>query len=196
METEGNHEMESIPFIKSPFQSYNARWKMPYAESGFTSNLYYPFEVAGVHVIMLGSYTDYGEYSDQYAWLKAEFGCPYGFPTKVQKTDVVNADELEYNERVDDSVSKHQVIRLLFAYDSRLTFRLSGTGPEGVTIRLYIEQYVNNSSRIRGTHRKPLHVLILKPAFKVFDPGICFHLTSILSIESRPESSSFYARGE
>ncbi|KAI0497878.1 hypothetical protein KFK09_021116 [Dendrobium nobile] len=72
MVTEGNHEMESIPFIKSPFQSYNARWKMPYAESGSTSNLYYSFEVAGVHVIMLGSYTDYGEYSDQYAWLKAD----------------------------------------------------------------------------------------------------------------------------
>ncbi|PKU75329.1 Purple acid phosphatase 18 [Dendrobium catenatum] len=77
MVTEGNHEMESIPFI---------------AESGSTSNLYYSFEVAGVHVIMLGSYTDYGEYSDQYAWLKAEFECPYWFPTKVQKTDVVNAD--------------------------------------------------------------------------------------------------------
>ncbi|KAK8942451.1 Purple acid phosphatase 18 [Platanthera zijinensis] len=70
MVTEGNHEKESIPFMKSPFQSYNARWKMPYEESGSTSNLYYSFEVAGVHVIMLGSYTDYGEDSEQYAWLK------------------------------------------------------------------------------------------------------------------------------
>ncbi|KAK8961323.1 Purple acid phosphatase 18 [Platanthera guangdongensis] len=72
MVTEGNHEKESIPFIKSPFQSYNARWKMPYEESGSMSNLYYSFEVAGVHVIMLGSYTDYGEDSEQYAWLKAD----------------------------------------------------------------------------------------------------------------------------
>ncbi|KAJ8460180.1 hypothetical protein OPV22_033106 [Ensete ventricosum] len=70
MVTEGNHEKESILFFKSGFQAYNARWKMPYEESGSTSNLYYSFEVAGVHIIMLGSYTDYDENSDQYAWLK------------------------------------------------------------------------------------------------------------------------------
>ncbi|GKB42383.1 purple acid phosphatase 18 [Tanacetum coccineum] len=42
-----------------------------YEESGSTSNLYYSFEVAGAHVVMLGSYTDYDENSDQYNWLKA-----------------------------------------------------------------------------------------------------------------------------
>uniref|UniRef100_A0A7C9EPQ2 Purple acid phosphatase n=2 Tax=Opuntia streptacantha TaxID=393608 RepID=A0A7C9EPQ2_OPUST len=72
MVTEGNHERESIPFLKDGFQSYNARWKMPFEESGSNSNLYYSFEVAGVHVLMLGSYTDYEEYSDQYSWLKAD----------------------------------------------------------------------------------------------------------------------------
>jgi len=70
MVTEGNHEKEHILFLESGFQSYNARWKMPYEESGSTSNLYYSFEVAGAHIIMLGSYTDYDESSDQYAWLK------------------------------------------------------------------------------------------------------------------------------
>ncbi|KAM1149951.1 hypothetical protein FF1_030546 [Malus domestica] len=45
---------------------------MPYEESGSSSNLYYSFEVAGVHAIMLGSYTDNDEYSDQYRWLKAD----------------------------------------------------------------------------------------------------------------------------
>ncbi|CAL4925991.1 unnamed protein product [Urochloa decumbens] len=72
MVTEGNHEKEHIPFLVSGFQSYNARWKMPYEESGSTSNLYYSFDVAGAHIIMLGSYTDYDESSDQYAWLKAD----------------------------------------------------------------------------------------------------------------------------
>jgi hypothetical protein len=43
---------------------------MPFEESGSGSNLYYSFDAAGVHVIMLGSYTDYDEESDQYAWLK------------------------------------------------------------------------------------------------------------------------------
>ncbi|KAK3014489.1 hypothetical protein RJ639_009392 [Escallonia herrerae] len=72
MVTEGNHEKENIPLFKDGFQSYNARWKMPFEESGSSSNLYYSFEVAGVHVIMLGSFADYDEYSDQYSWLKAD----------------------------------------------------------------------------------------------------------------------------
>ncbi|XP_062018042.1 purple acid phosphatase 18-like isoform X2 [Rosa rugosa] len=72
MVTQGNHEKESIPFLKDGFESYNSRWKIPYKESGSSSNLYYSFEVAGAHIIMLGSYTDYDEYSDQYKWLKAD----------------------------------------------------------------------------------------------------------------------------
>lgn len=72
MVTEGNHEKESIPLLKDGFESYNARWKMPFEESGSSSNLYYSFEVTGVHAIMLGSYADYDEDSDQYSWLKAD----------------------------------------------------------------------------------------------------------------------------
>ncbi|CAK7338477.1 unnamed protein product [Dovyalis caffra] len=72
MVTQGNHEKESIIFFKDGFESYNSRWKMPFEESGSSSNLYYSFEVAGAHIVMLGSYTDYDEYSDQYNWLKAD----------------------------------------------------------------------------------------------------------------------------
>ncbi|XP_022857759.1 purple acid phosphatase 18-like [Olea europaea var. sylvestris] len=72
MVTQGNHEKEEIPILKKGFVSYNSRWKMPFDESGSNSNLYYSFEVAGVHIIMLGSYADYDEYSDQYNWLKAD----------------------------------------------------------------------------------------------------------------------------
>eukprot|EP01018_Ginkgo_biloba_P012852 Gb_31158 [translate_table: standard] len=73
MVTEGNHEIEIIPILVThAFKSYNARWRMPFEESGSHSNLYYSFEVAGVHIIMLGSYTDYEEDSDQYKWLQAD----------------------------------------------------------------------------------------------------------------------------
>lgn len=72
MVTQGNHEKESIPLVTSGFESYNARWKMPFVESGSTSNLYYSFDVAGIHIVMLGSYADHDEYSDQYSWLKAD----------------------------------------------------------------------------------------------------------------------------
>lgn len=46
---------------------------MPYEESGSDSNLYYSFNVASsVHVIMLGSYTDFESNSAQYKWLVAD----------------------------------------------------------------------------------------------------------------------------
>ncbi|OIV92164.1 hypothetical protein TanjilG_27661 [Lupinus angustifolius] len=73
MVTQGNHEVEKIPLLHSePFTAYNARWKMPYEESGSDSNLYYSFDVAGVHVIMLGSYTDFDRESNQYKWLQKD----------------------------------------------------------------------------------------------------------------------------
>lgn len=75
MVTQGNHEVEKIPVIHSePFTAYNARWHMPFEESGSESNLYYSFDVAGVHVIMLGSYTDFDAESAQYKWLQADLG--------------------------------------------------------------------------------------------------------------------------
>ncbi|XXG64999.1 hypothetical protein AAC387_Pa05g2809 [Persea americana] len=73
MVTQGNHEIEKIPVIeRTPFKSYNARWRMPFEESGSNSNLYYSFDVAGVHILMLGSYTDFKAGSDQYKWLQAD----------------------------------------------------------------------------------------------------------------------------
>ncbi|KAK1561873.1 hypothetical protein Q3G72_002342 [Acer saccharum] len=73
MVTQGNHEVEKLPIIhREPFTAYNARWRMPFEESGSGSNLYYSFDVAGVHVVMLGSYTDFDENSDQYKWLEAD----------------------------------------------------------------------------------------------------------------------------
>ena len=51
------------------------------------------------------------------------------------------ADDFRYRDPVDASVSEHQGIRINFDNGSRLVFRMSGTGSEGATIRLYIERY-------------------------------------------------------
>ncbi|XP_021764751.1 probable purple acid phosphatase 20 [Chenopodium quinoa] len=74
MVTQGNHEVEKMPVVhKTPFTAYNARWHMPFEESGSTSNLYYSFDVASeVHVIMLGSYTEFDQGSSQYTWLEGD----------------------------------------------------------------------------------------------------------------------------
>ncbi|XP_044507457.1 purple acid phosphatase 22-like [Mangifera indica] len=73
MVTEGNHEVETFPIIEPEgFKAYNARWRMPYEESRSSSNLYYSFDVAGTHIIMLGSYADFDSDSAQYKWLEAD----------------------------------------------------------------------------------------------------------------------------
>ncbi|XWS69359.1 hypothetical protein CRYUN_Cryun04dG0172600 [Craigia yunnanensis] len=73
---------------------------------------------------------------------------------------VVNADEFEYKDPVDGSVSKHQGIRVLFEDGSRLVFRLSGTGSEGATIRLYIEQYEKDPSKTGRDSQEALAPLV------------------------------------
>lgn len=54
---------------------------------------------------------------------------------------VAHADEFSYNDPVDGSVSKNQGVRIVFEGGGRAVFRLSGTGTQGATLRLYLEQY-------------------------------------------------------
>ncbi|MEZ5217059.1 MAG: alpha-D-glucose phosphate-specific phosphoglucomutase [Ilumatobacteraceae bacterium] len=57
------------------------------------------------------------------------------------------ADEFSYVDPVDGSVSDHQGFRFGFSDGSRIVFRLSGTGTEGATIRIYLERYVADATQ-------------------------------------------------
>ncbi|XP_004297463.1 PREDICTED: phosphoglucomutase, cytoplasmic [Fragaria vesca subsp. vesca] len=74
--------------------------------------------------------------------------------------NVAGGDEFEYKDPVDGSISSHQGIRYLFEDGSRLVFRLSGTGSEGATIRLYIEQYEKDPSKISRESSEALAPLV------------------------------------
>ncbi|MBF0324895.1 MAG: alpha-D-glucose phosphate-specific phosphoglucomutase [Alphaproteobacteria bacterium] len=50
-------------------------------------------------------------------------------------------DDFAYTDPVDGSISTQQGIRIVFEDGSRVVFRLSGTGTEGATLRVYIEQF-------------------------------------------------------
>ncbi len=52
------------------------------------------------------------------------------------------ADDFSYSDPVDGSVASAQGIRVIFESGSRVVYRLSGTGTEGATLRVYIERYV------------------------------------------------------
>ncbi|MGA9435946.1 MAG: alpha-D-glucose phosphate-specific phosphoglucomutase, partial [Roseobacter sp.] len=58
---------------------------------------------------------------------------------------VLNADSFSYQDPVDGSVSDNQGLRIIFDGGGRAVLRLSGTGTEGATLRVYLEQYVDET---------------------------------------------------
>lgn len=54
---------------------------------------------------------------------------------------VAFCDDFAYTDPVDGSVSEHQGIRIGFTDGSRIVYRLSGTGTEGATLRVYVERF-------------------------------------------------------
>jgi phosphoglucomutase len=65
-------------------------------------------------------------------------GLPGG---RVGDLTVEAADDFAYVDPVDGSTSARQGVRVRFAGGSRFVVRLSGTGTEGATLRLYLERY-------------------------------------------------------
>ena len=65
-----------------------------------------------------------------------------GLPGRgVEGLEIAGADDFAYTDPVDGSLSEGQGVRVLFRDGSRIVFRLSGTGTEGATLRIYLERY-------------------------------------------------------
>lgn len=78
---------------------------------------------------------------------------------------VSSAENFEYKDPVDNSVSSNQGIKIMFEDGSRIIFRLSGTGSSGATIRLYLEKYEKPSGNVDGSQFevcKPLAELAME----------------------------------
>ncbi|EPX87357.1 Phosphoglucomutase [Rubellimicrobium thermophilum DSM 16684] len=67
---------------------------------------------------------------------------------EVEGLRVAAADEFAYDDPVDGSRSERQGLRILFEGGARAVFRLSGTGTEGATIRLYLEAVETDPARL------------------------------------------------
>lgn len=73
------------------------------------------------------------------AHIKSQFT---NLPNQVFGTYTVKtSDDFSYHDPIDGSISNNQGIRILFTDGSRIVFRLSGTGTEGATIRIYLEAF-------------------------------------------------------
>uniref|UniRef100_A0A8C4WXB7 phosphoglucomutase (alpha-D-glucose-1,6-bisphosphate-dependent) n=1 Tax=Eptatretus burgeri TaxID=7764 RepID=A0A8C4WXB7_EPTBU len=74
------------------------------------------------------------------------------FEAEGKTYTVQKGDDFEYTDPVDGSVTKKQGLRIIFTDGSRVIFRLSGTGSAGATVRLYIDSYEKDPSKI---HQDP-----------------------------------------
>ena len=70
------------------------------------------------------------------------------------------ADDFEYLDPIDGSISKKQGVRIIFKDGSRIIIRLSGTGSQGATVRLYVEKYSNNTAEYTKETQSALKPLI------------------------------------
>jgi phosphoglucomutase len=71
------------------------------------------------------------------------------------------ADDFDYTDPVDGSVSQQQGIRIVMTNGSRIVFRLSGTGTEGATLRVYLERYEPDPTYHHLPTQQALAALIL-----------------------------------
>jgi phosphoglucomutase len=71
--------------------------------------------------------------------LRASLGTLPG--QSINGATIASADDFAYTDPVDGSVSTAQGIRIGFTDGSRIVFRLSGTGTEGATLRVYLERF-------------------------------------------------------
>ncbi len=61
---------------------------------------------------------------------------------------ILTADDFSYTDPIDGSVSNKQGIRIIFEDGSRVVFRLSGTGTQGATLRIYLEKSESDSNLV------------------------------------------------
>ncbi len=74
---------------------------------------------------------------------------------------VASADDFSYTDPVDGSVTSGQGIRIFCDDDSRIVVRLSGTGTEGATLRLYLERFEADATKQGGETQALLAPLIV-----------------------------------
>ena len=74
--------------------------------------------------------------------------------------DVKYADDFSYTDPIDGSISQKQGIRIGFSDGSRIVFRLSGTGTQGATLRLYVESYEPDANKQDQDTQVTLYPLI------------------------------------
>ncbi|WP_420858296.1 alpha-D-glucose phosphate-specific phosphoglucomutase [Marivivens marinus] len=78
----------------------------------------------------------------------------------VGPVTVAAVDEFSYDDPVDGSHSAGQGVRITFTSGGRVVFRLSGTGTEGATLRVYLEDRETDPARMDRDPQEALAPII------------------------------------
>ncbi|MBK1640767.1 alpha-D-glucose phosphate-specific phosphoglucomutase [Chromatium okenii] len=71
------------------------------------------------------------------------------------------ADDFAYTDPIDGSISTQQGIRIGFESGARIVLRLSGTGTEGATLRVYLEYFEPDATQHQRETQEAMQPLIL-----------------------------------
>ena len=73
---------------------------------------------------------------------------------------VARADNFSYTDPVDGSFTANQGVRIEFDNDARIVLRLSGTGTEGATLRVYFDRFTDDAGQLDDDPQHALKTLI------------------------------------
>ncbi|OQR85020.1 purple acid phosphatase 20-like [Achlya hypogyna] len=124
----GNHEIE-LSCALVPFVPYQARFRMPHMESRAPrGNLFYSFDVGGVHTIVLTPYVPTFRGSAQYAWLERDLAAldrqRTPFVVVLMHAPWYNSNKAHQNHHEPQRVMKKDMEALLHA--ARVNLVLAG----------------------------------------------------------------------
>jgi phosphoglucomutase len=80
--------------------------------------------------------------------------------SKVVGCSITSADSFHYTDPVDGSESTDQGLRIFVNGGGRIVYRLSGTGTEGATLRVYIERHESNPASLQEDPQQALDGLV------------------------------------
>jgi phosphoglucomutase len=78
----------------------------------------------------------------------------------VAGVEIESADDFQYIDPVDNSKTTAQGVRIYLKNGGRIVFRLSGTGTQGATLRVYLDRYENNPELLEQETQQALNELI------------------------------------
>lgn len=79
---------------------------------------------------------------------------------RLNALQVTTAEDFSYTDPVDNSVSSQQGILLTFDNGGRLVLRLSGTGTQGATLRVYVDQHESDPEQMDLDPQEALHDIL------------------------------------